>query len=487
MHRNRPALVPTLALALFLGGTAHATDGWQLERIGYGWASSTRIDDTGVVHIAYDSDRTLWYARFDGHSWTFEEVYSPVTKYISLTLDEERNPHISFFIDQPYYDLGYARREGGEWHHEVVETNGRTGYWNSIAIHPSGTVCISYYKDMPYDQQGLKFARRHGANDWRLEYLDDEASAGAFSSLVFDSSGRPHVSYKRYPIPGLKYATHSGHGWEIELVEDGTYETNETSITLDSSARPHISYSLNRGGKEELKHAYRTDENRWITETVDNSSHTGAYSSIEIDDSDNIHISYCDMGNGDLRYAFLLAQHESRRWCLRTVDATGTTGAFTSLELNPAGFPVVTYNNMNSPPDLYRAEMVAGLESDREALSAAEGGVVTFHLHAGGNNANRSYVLLGSLSGSEPGIVLPGGLVLPVNWDSFTYLILCFMNSETFQDFMGTLDSSGQALAWLDTLGAMPPETAGLEMSFAYALSDPWDFASNPVAVAITP
>lgn len=127
------------------------------------------------------------------------------------------------------------------------------------------------------------------------------------------------------------------------------------------------------------------------------------------------------------------------------------------------------------------------LAVDTHTLSAGKGGCVTFSLDAGPLNGHRNYLLLGSVTGASPGIPLPGGQVtLPLNWDFFTGIVLSYLNTPLFEDFMGTLDGSGTAQAKFDTL--MPvPGTAGIIMTFDYALNKPWNFASDPVTVVMLP
>jgi hypothetical protein len=50
-------------------------------------------------------------------------------------------------------------------------------------------------------------------------------------------------------------------------------------------------------------------------------------------------------------------------------------------------------------------------------------------------------------------------------------------------NFLGTLDGSGTATAQLNVPAGSG--ATGLTMHFAYALNNPWDFVSNPVAVEI--
>lgn len=117
---------------------------------------------------------------------------------------------------------------------------------------------------------------------------------------------------------------------------------------------------------------------------------------------------------------------------------------------------------------------------------ASNGGASDFILCAGTANAKREYFLLGSMSGTAPGIPLPGGkAVLPLNWDVFTGIVIQCINSSMFLNFMGILDDTGTAKAQFDTLGPLPPEMIGMVMYYAYALNKPWNYASTPVEIGI--
>ena len=77
----------------------------------------------------------------------------------------------------------------------------------------------------------------------------------------------------------------------------------------------------------------------WQTETVDSSGDVGKYSSLALDDDDNAHISYMDVGNFDLKYA----RQAGSTWQTETVDSSGSVGAYTSLDLDSGGRPHVSY------------------------------------------------------------------------------------------------------------------------------------------------
>lgn len=128
----------------------------------------------------------------------------------------------------------------------------------------------------------------------------------------------------------------------------------------------------------------------------------------------------------------------------------------------------------------------APLVSDTQIIRQNPGGSVSFSLDAGMDHANRSYLLLGGATGTSPGTPLPGGVILPVNWDAFTDLEMALLGTPVFTGFMGKLDAAGCAQAVMDTLGPIPG-AAGIRLHFAYALSPlPW-YASNASEVRIVP
>lgn len=126
------------------------------------------------------------------------------------------------------------------------------------------------------------------------------------------------------------------------------------------------------------------------------------------------------------------------------------------------------------------------LTTDVTGMSGATGGTTNFFLTAGAANAGRTYILLGSVTGTEPGWPLPGGMaVLPLNWDIFTNYVFLLSNTPVFPNFQGTLDTEGTATAQFNL--APITLTSTVTTYFAYALSAPWNFVSNPVVINVFP
>ncbi|MDF1799272.1 MAG: VCBS repeat-containing protein [Planctomycetota bacterium] len=130
--------------------------------------------------------------------------------------------------------------------------------------------------------------------------------------------------------------------------------------------------------------------------------------------------------------------------------------------------------------------VVPALYADVFALDAVAGGTQLFGLTAGAAHAGEAYFLLGSLSGTTPGIPLGVG-VLPLNLDAYLNLSLVSPASTPLTQSIGVLDGTGAASASL----VLPPGFAtglvGLEAHHAFVTlaATGVSFVSNAVPVVL--
>ena len=179
----------------------------------------------------------------------------------------------------------------------------RVGEYTSIALDSSGKAHISYFDDTNDD---LKYAT-NASGAWVTTTVDSSGEVGEYTSIALDSSGKVHISYYGGYGGGLKYATNASGSWVATTVDSGTYYVGKyTSIALDSSGKAHISYydaTSYAPPKQDLKYATNAS-GAWVTTTVDGSGEVGEYTSIALDSSGKVHISYYDYTSGDLKYAY---------------------------------------------------------------------------------------------------------------------------------------------------------------------------------------
>ena len=126
------------------------------------------------------------------------------------------------------------------------------------------------------------------------------------------------------------------------------------------------------------------------------------------------------------------------------------------------------------------------LSADATVISAAAGDPVTFTLAGGPSLAGRLYLLLGTASGTAPG-VFPGGVHVPLNPDLFTGLLLRWTGTAVLPGGLGVLDGAGGAQVTFDPpAGALAP-FAGMRLHFTWITLQPLDFAATPRSVGVTP
>lgn len=187
------------------------------------------------------------------------------------------------------------------------------------------------------------------------------------------------------------------------------------------------------------------------------------------------------------------------------VDIFGNaTRVYIDGELVASGTPIGVYANLPdhgfTQIDAYGAgddafyfdnftvrERIAphGLSVDLTRLPKDVRSVLTFHLAGGPLLANQAYALVGTLSGTSPG-TLVGSVVMPLNFDGFTGLIIAALGTSALPGFLGTFNADGNAEAAFDTGIPVPAALVGLQLAFAYVDIGPYDRTSEPVRATIT-
>jgi outer membrane protein assembly factor BamB len=133
---------------------------------------------------------------------------------------------------------------------------------------------------------------------------------------------------------------------------------------------------------------------------------------------------------------------------------------------------------------------IPALISGPPSLSLAQPVPLQLLLDRPQSAAGQVYLVLGSLSGTSPGLPLPGGLTLPLVADALTTLWLASPNLPPFSNGLGLLSPSGDARATLTLPSGLSPTLAGLTAHHAFVEFTPTGdltYASPASAAQIVP
>ncbi len=153
---------------------------------------------------------------------------------------------------------------------------------------------------------------------------------------------------------------------------------------------------------------------------------------------------------------------------------------------------VGTANSWNAS-DRGVAHVLAGaslaLTTDVHAVRVHTTDRQRFTLSAGVEHAGKPYFLVGSFTGTSPGVTL-GAVTIPLNYDAYFDILLQAPN-VVVSNSLGTLDASGNATASFDYANSMQHSMAGLMLDHAYVVFGAGfasiDEVSNAVPLTILP
>ncbi len=179
-----------------------------------------------------------------------------------------------------------------------------------------------------------------------------------------------------------------------------------------------------------------------------------------------------------------------------TVQAPTEGGSFTlsvenalanGIVAGQSGFPFYSVDALDVTTTGLVIDIASTLARDVAQVPLSSGGTQALALDAGAINAGRIYLVLGSMSGTLPGITA-NGITLPLNADPYLNYTLVAPNVGPLFTSFGMLDGQGQAASAFTLPAGVSPLLAGMTLHHAYVLVTPTlDFASNSVSVTLIP
>ncbi len=217
-------------LTVASGGDA----GWAIEALASeghdGWDSTIVIGPDGVLRAAgidpqqFDRTPGVEYYELQDGAWQVTEIGSGPIAYefnVSLAVDPDGNPALSYF-DNNNQDLKYAYRQDGTWTIETVDSDGDVGRYSSLAFDSSGNPHISYLRIDGAADATVRYANNAGSG-WSATDVDTLADletgftgARRVTAIAVDADQAPRIVYSDRSV--VKVATQGGGGWDTSTI-----------------------------------------------------------------------------------------------------------------------------------------------------------------------------------------------------------------------------------------------------------------------------
>jgi len=281
--------------------------------VGVGQYSSLAIDSNDKLHVTYFDifNGNLMCATYNTVGWgAGKEVDSSgyVGRYSSLAIDSNDKLHVTYF-DATNGNLMYATYDtttASSWIRTTVDSSGSfVGQFSSLAIDSNDKLHVTYYDGI---NENLKYSTYDTTVGWMLIHSNPHTTGGRYSSLAIDSNDKLHVTYYGPYNGDLMYGTYdtTASSWNPITVDSAltTGPGEYSSLAIDSTDKLHVTYFDATNGH--LKYAtYDDNSSSWIPITVDSAldAIVGEYSSLAIDSKDNLYVTYYDAANVTFKYA----------------------------------------------------------------------------------------------------------------------------------------------------------------------------------------
>lgn len=326
---------------------------------GSGWTCSIIDPDVVITHVtamAIDPGGKPWIAYRDG---TSQRSDLKVARYVgsggtgcataewhcvtidatsdvgidpSIAIDDRGVAWVSFRLGAAPNDLRVARFVGtggsctgsAEWDCASVHTASDSGTGTSIAIDPHGNPWVSFRYVTGSDLYVARFVGAGGTGcavaSWTCEAIDTAVDGGSATSLAFDPSGTPWISYRDIANTDLKVARYVGAGgttcansaWDCQTVHDREDAGNNSSLAFDASDLPWIAFREEAGDDLELARyvgeggsGCKSGVTAWTCSEVSIAGDRGKVPSLAFDSSGTPWIAFFDETNDDLGVAKL--------------------------------------------------------------------------------------------------------------------------------------------------------------------------------------
>jgi hypothetical protein len=295
-----------------------------------------------------------------GNSITAPEMGADVGQHTSMVLDGSGYPVISHYDatngDLKVMHCGNANCTSGNTI-TSPDTADDVGKYTSLALDSNGYPVVSYYDVTHKDLKVLHCGNATCTSGNTITSPDTGGDVGQYTSLALNDD-RPVVSYYDVTNTNLKVLRCNDPncapgGDTITPADTAGVVGQYTSLRLDASGYPVVSYYDATNGDLKVLHCHTQvcDAGDTVPESIqspDTAGNVGAYTSLALDGSGYPVVSYYHVSLGELRVLHCGNANCTSGNSIASPDTAGAVGAHTSLRLDGAGKPVVSYYDLDN-------------------------------------------------------------------------------------------------------------------------------------------
>ena len=310
----------------------------------------------GTIAVAHDWDGRVWVHRRLGGVWRATEI--------QLGFQPDRPPFAAAFDASGALGVaccGEGPGESGSLHYYTVTGTGSGVVVAQLvdATPRMGSRVVALSRDgetLVYNNQAMQSLMAHhaprapaGSNPLSRDSYDALVTRGPYEDLHADVDRAGNVFYASVyqdgpsgqgrlicPYGEQDWLWTTSFPWPYWIVDQSGDVGRYNSVAAAEGGDVHISYYDGTNG--DLKYARRSG-GVWSVNVVDSAGNVGWDTSIALNLTGAPRISYYDVTNRDLKFAYL----SGSSWVVSTVDSAGDVGEYTSLVYDGSNRPHISY------------------------------------------------------------------------------------------------------------------------------------------------